>query len=122
MRTVDNLLALEEISTLLQYLYLDESHYITVDNGLAKLELRMTENFSVHAKNLNFPDLPDLNYNDMMNIPNMLGIIEQLKGSPATEYKSQFNSRWEEICTITNANVGQNKFNQLTIPTARRGV
>ena len=122
MRTVDNLLALEEIPTLLQYLYLDESHYITIDNGLAKLELRMTENFSVHAKNLNFPDLPDLNYNDMMNIPNMLGIIEQLKESPAIEYKSQFTSRWEEICTITNANVGQNKFNQATIPTARRGV
>lgn len=122
MRTVDNLLALEEIPTLLQYLYLDESHYITVDNGLAKLELRMTENFSVHAKNLNFPDLPDLNYDDMMNIPNMLGIIEQLKESPAVEYKSQFNSRWEEINTITNANVGQNKFNRATIPTARRGV
>lgn len=122
MRTIDNLLALEEIPTLLQYLYLDESHYITVDNGLAKLELRMTESFSVHAKNLNFPDLPDLNYDDMMNIPNMLGIIEQLKESPAVEYKSQFNSRWEEISTITNANVGQSKFNQATIPTARRGV
>ncbi len=122
MRTVDNLLALEEIPTLLQYLYLDESHYITVDNGLAKLELRMTDNFSIHAKNLNFPDLPDLNYDDMMNIPNMLGIIEQLKEFPAIEYKSQFNSRWEEICTITNANVGQNKFNRSTIPTARRGV
>lgn len=108
MRDIPTLLALEEIHILWQYLYMDEKHYITVDNGLAKLEIRMRENCTFHAKNLNFPDLPDLDYTDMMVIPNMLGIISQLKEVPPVEYK-QFSSRWEELRIITLTNMAQNK-------------
>ena len=109
MRTVDTLLDLEEIPILWQYLYMDEDNYITVDNGVTKLEIRMRENGSFHAKNLNFPDLPDLDYTDMMVIPNMLGIIDQLKHVPPIEFNN-FKYRWEEIRTITITNVTQNKF------------
>jgi hypothetical protein len=111
MRTVSTLLDLEEIPILWQYLYMNEDHYVTVDNGVAKLEIRMRENCSFHAKNLNFPDLPDLEYTDMMIIPNMLGIIDQLKNIPPIEFKD-FKSRWEEIRTITLANVVQNRMRQ----------
>ena len=111
MRTVDTLFELEEIPILWQYLYMSEDHYITVDNGITKLEIRMRENCSFHAKNLNFPDLPDLEYTDMMVIPNMLGIIDQLKNVPPIEFKNEFKSRWEELRAITIANVGQNKMN-----------
>ena len=79
MRTTDVLFELEEILILWQYLYMSENHFITIDNGITKLEIRMRENCSFHAKNLSFPDLPDLEYTDMMTIPNMLGIIDQLK-------------------------------------------
>jgi hypothetical protein len=109
MRTVDILFALEDITILYQYLYMSEDHFITVDNGIAKLEIRMRENCSFCAKNLNFPDLPDLEYTDMMVIPNMLGIIDQLKNVPPVEFKNEFRSRWEEIRAITLANVSQNK-------------
>jgi hypothetical protein len=112
MRTVDILLDLEEIPILWQYLYMDENHYITIDNGVTKLEIRMRENCTFHAKNLNFPDLPDLEYTDMMVIPNMLGIIDQLKHVPPIEFKNEFKSRWEELRAITLANVGQNKINR----------
>jgi hypothetical protein len=112
MRTVDTLFDLEEISILLQYLYMDEDHYVTVDNGVTKLEIRMTESGYFRAKNLRFPDLPDLNYTDMMTIPNMLGIIDQLKHVPPVEFKNEFKSRWEELKTITITNVAQNKMNQ----------
>ena len=108
MRNVNTLLDLEEISVLWQYLYMSEDHYITVDNGVTKLEIRMRENCSFHAKNLNFPDLPDLEYTDMMVIPNMLGIIDQLKNVPPVEF-TEFKSRWEELRTITLANVVQNR-------------
>jgi hypothetical protein len=108
MRTVDTLLAMEEIAILWQYLYMNEEHFITVDNGMAKLEIRMRENGSFHAKNLNFPDLSDLDYTDMMVLPNMLGIIDQLKNVSPVEFK-YFKSRWEELRTITLANVAQNK-------------
>lgn len=110
MRTVDTLLDLEEITTLWQYLYMNEEHFITIDNGMAKLEIRMRENGSFHAKNLNFPDLPDLEYTDMMVLPNMLGIIDQLKHTPPTEFDS-FKSRWDEMRTITSATIVQNKMN-----------
>jgi hypothetical protein len=111
MRNVSTLLDLEEIPILWQYLYMNPDHYVTVDNGVAKLEIRMRENCSFHAKNLNFPDLPDLEYTDMMIIPNMLGIIDQLKSVPPVEFKD-FKSRWEELRTITLANVVQNRMRQ----------
>ena len=112
MRTVDILLDLEEIPILLQYLYMNEDHRVTVDNGVTKLEIRMTEGCYFFAKNLRFPDLPDLSYTDMMTIPNMLGIIDQLKHYPPVEFKNEFKSRWEELRTITSANVVQNKMRQ----------
>jgi hypothetical protein len=112
MRTTDILFELEEIPILWQYLYMSEDHYITIDNGVTKLEIRMTENCYFHAKNLSFPNLPDMSYTDMMTIPNMLGIIDQLKHSTAVEFPTCFANRWEEIKTITNTNVAQNKMNQ----------
>ncbi len=108
MRTVDTLFAMEDITILWQYLYMNEEHFVTVDNGMAKLEIRMRENGSFHTKNLNFPALPDLEYTDMMVLPNMLGIVDQLKHTPPTEFDS-FESRWDEIRTITLTTVGQNK-------------
>lgn len=108
MRDIPTLLELEEIPILWQYLYMDEDNFITVDNGMAKLEIRMRESCTFHTKNLNFPDLPDLEYTEMMTVPNMLGIIDQLKGVPPVEIKS-FSSRWEEIRSITLATVAQNK-------------
>lgn len=111
MRNVTTLLDLEEIPILWQYLYMNPDHFVTVDNGITKLEIRMRENCSFHAKNLNFPDLPDLEYTDMMVIPNMLGIIDQLKNVPPVEFKD-FKSRWEELRTITLANVVQNRMRQ----------
>lgn len=112
MRNVDTLLEFEDIIILYQYLYMDEDNFITVDNGVAKLEIRMNEHGYFHAKNLNFPDLPDLDYTDMMIIPNMLGIIDQLKNTEPVEFKTEFKSRWEEIKTIVQANVVQNKMRQ----------
>lgn len=112
MRYVPTLLEFEDITILYQYLYMSDEHFITIDNGIAKLEIRMNENGYFHAKNLNFPDLPDLSYTDMMTVPNMFGIIDQLKNTEPVEFKKEFKSRWEEIKTITLTNVGQNKMRQ----------
>lgn len=111
MRTTDTLFDLEEIPILYQYLYMDANHYITVDNSITKLEIRMNDHCYFLSKNLKFPDLPEMNYTDMMTIPNMLGIIDQLKTVPPVEFPNEFKSRWEEIKAITNTNVAQNKMN-----------
>lgn len=112
MRTTDTLFDMEEILILWQYLYMSEDHSITVDNGVTQLEIRMTDSGYFRAKNIKFPDVPELNYTDMMTIPNMLGIIDQLKHAPPIEFKNEFKSRWEELEAITNTNVAQNKMNQ----------
>lgn len=109
MRTKDVLIDMEDIVIIYQYLYMSEKNFITIDNGIAKLEIQMHEEGYFHAKNLNFPDLPDLDYTDMMNIPNMFGIIKQLKETAAIEFPDSFKNRWEEIKEITAANVVQNK-------------
>jgi hypothetical protein len=109
LRTNDILIGMEDIVIIYQYLYMSEDNFITIDNGMAKLEIRMNEDGYFHAKNLNFPDLPDLDYTDIMNIPNMLGIIEQLKETSPIEFPNSFKNRWEEIKSITLMNVVQNK-------------
>ena len=109
MRRNDVLIEMEEITTIYQFLYMSEDNFITIDNGMAKLEIRMNEKGFFHAKNLNFPDLPDMNYTDMMNVPNMLGIINQLKKTSPVEFPNSFKTRWEEIKSITDINVAQNK-------------
>lgn len=60
MRSKDILFGLEDITILCQYLYMSEDNYISIDTGMATLELRMNENGDTMAKNLNFPELPDL--------------------------------------------------------------
>ena len=112
MRTTDTLFDMEEIPILYQYLYMDENHSITINNGVTTLQIRMTDSCYFMSKNLRFPDVSEMSYTDMMTIPNMLGIIDQLKQVPAVEFPTCFTSRWEEIKTITNTNVAQNKMNR----------
>ena len=112
MRTTETLFDMEEIPILLQYLYMSEDHYITVYNKVTDLEIRMTDSCYFKAKNLSFPDVPELDYTDMMSVMCMLGIIDQLKTVPAVEFPTCFANRWEEIKTITDTNVAQNKMNR----------
>ena len=112
MRSTDILFGFEEIPILLQYLYMSEDHYITVNNKITDLEIRMTEGCTFTAKNLSFPEVPALDYTDMMTTMCMLAVIDQLKTVPAIEYPTCFTNRWEEIKMITTTNVVQNKMNQ----------
>ena len=112
MRSANILFDMEEISILYQYLYMDENNSIIVDNGITQLQIRMNDSCYFISKNLRFPDVPEISYTDMMTIPNMLGIIDQLKSVPAVEFPTCFTNRWEEIKTITNTNVAQNKMNR----------
>lgn len=112
MRTTETLFDLEEIPILYQYLYMDENHSIVINNGVTTLQIRMTDSCYFMSKNLKFPDVHEMSYTDMMTIPNMLGIIDQLKKVPAVEFPTCFTNRWEEIKTIVDTNVAQNKMNR----------
>lgn len=110
MRDLDTLFGLEEVTLLLQYLYMSGDHSVRIDNGMTTLDIRMREDCSFAAKNLQFPDLPDMDFTEQMSLPVLLGIIDRLKEAPPREIK-KFPSRWQEIRAVTLANVAQNKMN-----------
>lgn len=110
MRSKEVLFDLKDISILYQYLYISEDNFVTIDNGITKLEIRMNEDGYFHAKNLSFPDSPDLNYTDVMNVSNCLGIIDQLKEVKAVEFPEKFKNRWEEITTVTVMQLSLNRY------------
>lgn len=109
MRTKDNLFLLKEISILLQYLYMNEKHTVTFNNGLTDLQIRMDENFNVWCKNVQFPDIPESNFNGQMTTLYMLGVIQILQNVPPVEFENSFKNRWEEIKQITLANLALNR-------------
>ena len=70
MRNKDILLNdFDRVKTLCQYLYMDENHYIDVDNVFTTLRIRMTDDFRFKCKNLSFPDVTEMNYTEEIQKP-----------------------------------------------------
>ena len=111
MRSRETLMAIESITLLYQYLYMDENHSITFNNGVTDLTIHMTDNLSVMCKNLRYPDLPESDWTENFTPHNCLNIIEILKTMPVEEYKEPFENRWEEIKSITSFNLALNRNN-----------
>lgn len=109
MRTKDTLKEFSDIALLLQYLYMDENNTITVNNGLVDIKLRMDEDFKIFCKNMNFPDVPEMNWSENFTPSGCLGVIDKLKETPPAEYNEKFKNRWEEIKTITLHNMALNR-------------
>lgn len=99
MRTKTNLNKLNNLKILYDFLYMDENNYIIYNNGFTNLEIKMDENFNLKAKNLNTGI--EMFFNQQMDIPNTLEIIDILKETPAQI--PEFGNRWEEICFNVNA-------------------
>lgn len=103
----DDLFAIEDYATLMQYLAL--GYKIKVNNGMADIEIWMEDVYKIKGLNLNFKELPPYNYNEEMTLENViLGIIPQLKKQEPEEFKT-FENRWEEIKSLTLETVALNK-------------
>lgn len=112
MRNTDTLINdFEDLKILYQYLYMSAEHYIDVETPATTLRISMDENLNFKCDNLRFPDLPAMNYNDMMTINQALGIIDQLKHKAGIMDYKEGQSRWEEIKDITAANISLNIYN-----------
>ena len=105
MRTKETLFGMENITILLQYLYMNPEHKIKYNNGLTTLEIYMSNDFEIYAKNLKFEDLPPLYFTSTFNIPYILGLIEILKDTKS-DMEDVFKNKWEEILKVTKANLG----------------
>ena len=101
MRTLDYLLDIEDVcKLLLLYLYMFEDRTITYNNGITDLKIRMDDNFNIKCTNLNFPDLPEMDFNEQMTVSYMMGIVDILKKQEPKDYPdASFKSRWDEITT-----------------------
>ena len=107
-RSKDILLkGIDEISTLLRFLYMDESHSIVINNGLCDLRIRMTASMDILAQNLQFPSCPEMH--KTLDMSEFLAFIDYLETQPAQEYPTSFPNRWEEVKAITETNVGLNR-------------
>lgn len=109
MRTKEDLFSFNDVAIFFQYLYMDENHKITFNNGITNLTLRMTDNFGIACKNESFPDLPELSYTDSSHPRQILGIIEILKEQPPVEFPDSFVNRWQEIKFITGTQLALNR-------------
>lgn len=108
MRTREVLVnGLGDIKTLLQYLYMNEEHNITVSNGITNLNIKLADNLEALQMNLSFPHL---GYTCRpMRIEEWLACVEQLKEQPSDCGYGNFKNKWEEIQTITLMQVALNK-------------
>lgn len=102
----------EEIKILQQFLYMDANNSVSMKNKLGVVvQIRLTDDLQYLGKNLQFPNVPEMNFDGEMTPRVFLELIRQLKSQPATSNTSRFKSRWEEICGITLANLALNKNN-----------
>ena len=106
---VDEIIDIEEVSALLMYLRMDEDNFVVYDNGLAKLKVRMTKDYHLKCTNLNFPELPELNFDEQWSISYILGVVDNLKQIPATgDLADLFKSEWDKISAQVNTMLGLN--------------
>ena len=68
----------------------------------------MNDDFEIRCRNLNFPDVPPMDWRSESHPSNLIGIIYELKKEPAKEFPERFKNRWEEIKTITLTNISLN--------------
>lgn len=105
----------EDIRVLLQYLYMDEDHYIIVDNGLCKLRIHMIVNedsMCLVQKNMNYPEFEETPRE--IFIHELLAMVEQLKEQePSDENKDvSLHSRWEEIQYVVASSITLTQMNK----------
>ena len=104
MRTNDMLInGFEDIKILMQYLYMSEDHSIVIHNSIGvPLEFSLREDLVCMCKNLNFPEMDARRYD--LTPDKLYDIVQVLKEEPAKD----FENRWNEIKTVTLANVALN--------------
>ena len=109
MRTKEKLFEMENITTILQYLYVNPEHSIKYNNGLTTLEIYMSSDFEIYAKNLKFKNLQPLYFTSTFNIPYILSLIDILKDTKS-DMEDVFENKWDEILKVTKSNLGLNHF------------
>ena len=113
MRNRTTLLGIGDVAVLMQYLYMDGSHSVEVKNIIGvPLAIRMDEQGYVKIKNLNFPNVREIN--EELPLESWLAIVRQLKELPLKELAGHgtgpgIQNRWDEIEAIVKTSLSLNR-------------
>lgn len=110
MRKRSVLKTIEDLKTILRYLYPDESHTVTVENVIqVPFELSMDDQGNLLGRNLNFPELPKTDWNEALTVPNIRDMVSQLEEQDAVRFPDSYPNRWEEIKGIVSIQMAVNQ-------------
>lgn len=108
MRSKTILANLQDVGTLFQYLYMNESHSIIAYNEInVPLEIKMDSTGQTWMRNLNFGHSPHLRN---FGVQEWLAIVDQLKHRPSKDALRLNNHAtvWDDICLVVDLNVVAN--------------
>lgn len=91
---------------------MDKNNYIDYNNGITILRITLNDDYEYQVVNLNFPNLKPTNFSQEMSIPFIESVIDDLKEQKPEMKNTMFKNRWEEISTITKANMTLKKINK----------
>ena len=105
--------AIDDISMLLTYLYMDENAYVTFENSIGvKFKLTIDKDLELTRTMINGASRPvSMDGNDITPSV-LLTIVEQIKEQPAEQFPNRFTNRWEEIKTMTLSNITLTKMSR----------
>ena len=112
MRNIKEFEIFDNIAVLNKFLYMDKNNYIDYNNGITILRIALNDDYEYQVVNLNFPNSKPTNFSQEMTIPVIENIIDYLKEQKPEMKNTMFKNRWEEISTITKANMTLKKVNK----------
>ena len=106
MKDIKDFEIFDNIAVLNKFLYMDKN------NGITILKITLNDDYEYQVVNLNFPNSKPTNFSQEMTIPVIENIIDYLKEQKPEMKNTMFKNRWEEISTITKANMTLKKVNK----------
>lgn len=108
MRTTQKLFDIEDVTILLQYLYINEDNFVEYETEPFNFmyKLYMNKDMELYVINEDFPDIKTPCY---YQVNNLIDIIYQLKDQKIHEFGREM-TKWEYIKLITNSTRGLNFF------------
>ena len=111
MKDIKDFEIFDNIAVLSKFLYMDKNNYVDYNNGITTLRITMNDEDEYQVENLNFPN-SKTNFSQEMTIPVIESVIYGLKEQKPEMKNTMFKNRWEEISTITKANMTLKKVNK----------
>ena len=117
-RYITGLNAIDEITILMKYLYMDENAYVIYHNAIGGVfKLTMNKDLELSRELIEMPglDIPHTVVHEEETPAVLHAVIEQMKHEKPRLYPDCFKTYWEEVKTMTQNKLGCNYLNQMSM-------